>query len=109
MPLHQEINITVKQSSDSGSNKLQVFINESKVHEVGNPTPIIFEEVNAYAGDTLSRPVDGTVTQLRILPGKIIQKPSIMLIAAGSAVFLLYSSMPNKRPILPHVYNLKNF
>ena len=71
MMLEQTLyNITVKQSNVSGTYKLQIFINDSMVHEVDNPSPNVFENATAYASDVHWRPVDGTLTNLKILPGK---------------------------------------
>ena len=64
-------NITVKQSNVSGTFKLQIFINDSMIHEVDNPSPNVFHDAIAYASDPHWRPVDGTLINLRILPGTL--------------------------------------
>ena len=63
-------NVTVIQSNVSGTFKLQIFINDSMVHEVDNPSPNVFKEATAYASDLHFHPLDGFLTSLRILPGR---------------------------------------
>ena len=70
MPILEWINVTVKQANFSGTYKVQVFINGSLVHEVDNPSPVVYENVTAYASEILSRPADGTFINLKIFPGR---------------------------------------
>ena len=69
LPVQEMINVTVKQTDVGGTYKVRVFINDSMVHEVDNPSPYTYESVTAYASDTFSRPADGTIRNLRVLPG----------------------------------------
>ena len=65
-------NVTVKQSNVSGTYKLQIFINDSMVHEADNPSPNIFQGATAYASGLFFRPLDGILTNLKIFPGRVL-------------------------------------
>ena len=70
LPILEWIHVKVKQVNVSGTYKLQVFINDSMLHEVDNPSPNVYRNVTAYANEPYSRPADGTLINLRILPGE---------------------------------------
>ena len=68
-PVQEWININVTQADFDGTYKLQIFMNGTKLHEVDNPSPNVYENVTAYAAGDELRPADGLLKNLLILPG----------------------------------------